>query len=52
MRIEINCQISKEEYLEDLTEPSLEIPTSEPTLEERLQATEEALLTLLTMGVV
>jgi hypothetical protein len=53
MRIEINCQtgeVTEVEEIESITQP--EPQPHIPTLEERLQATEEALLTLLSIGVV
>jgi hypothetical protein len=43
------AEIEQETYI---AAGQTELTTTEPTLEERLQATEEALLTLLSMGVV
>ena len=54
MRLDINCRTGEvTEVEEEISEiANLEPTPYEPTLEERLQATEEALLTLLSMGVV
>jgi hypothetical protein len=53
MKILITNNITGEvSEVEEETYIATQQPTPEPTLEERLQATEEALLTLLTMGVV
>jgi hypothetical protein len=54
MRLDINCATGEvTEIEEEISEiANLEPTPQEPTVEERLQAAENALLTLLSMGVV